>query len=118
MIVPVHSFGDSFGNLDRYESHWAAKVGFHWWVTTKVQRLGLLAMGGSSFGLNQWCGYKRNMGEQNKKGHTQNKRHRRFKGRESTTAQPRKADAQLACNTPTRCLFTSLDAFATSSLLT
>jgi L-fucose isomerase-like protein len=38
-------------------------VSFHWWITTKIQRLGLLAMGGSSYGLNQWCGFKQNMGK-------------------------------------------------------
>lgn len=48
---------------DSYESHWSAKVSFHWWITTKIQRMGLLALGGSSFGLNQWCGFKQNMGE-------------------------------------------------------
>lgn len=44
-----------------YESHWAAKNNFHWWLTTKIQRLALLAMGGSSYGLNQWAGRRYNM---------------------------------------------------------
>lgn len=39
-----------------WESEWAVRTGFHWFVTTKFQRLGMLLLGGSSFGWNQWCG--------------------------------------------------------------
>mmetsp|Transcript_3651 Transcript_3651/g.4851 ORF Transcript_3651/g.4851 Transcript_3651/m.4851 type:complete len:602 (-) Transcript_3651:185-1990(-) len=68
--VPANFPGTSLPPLDclimnigthAYESHWAAKTNFHWWLTTKIQRLGLFAMGGSTYGLNQWAGKRYNM---------------------------------------------------------
>ena len=44
-----------------WESDWSARVSFHWWVTTKLQRLGLAAMTGTTAGFNQWAGKHRSM---------------------------------------------------------
>ncbi|KAK7232412.1 N,N-dimethylaniline monooxygenase [Aureococcus anophagefferens] len=60
--VPA-SFGEGVAPLDCiianagthcWESAWARRVGLHWWITTKFQRLGMLVLGGSSKGWNQW----------------------------------------------------------------
>jgi len=62
--VPA-SFGEDFAPLDCliancgthcWESSWSRRVGFHWWLTTKFQRLGMLFVSGSSCGFNQWEG--------------------------------------------------------------
>ncbi|KAH8070281.1 N,N-dimethylaniline monooxygenase [Aureococcus anophagefferens] len=62
--VPA-SFGEGVAPLDCiianagthcWESAWARRVGLHWWITTKFQRLGMLILGGSSTGWNQWVG--------------------------------------------------------------
>ena len=62
--VPA-SFGEGVAPLDCiianagthcWESAWARRVGLHWWITTKFQRLGMLVLGGSSKGWNQWVG--------------------------------------------------------------
>merc|ERR1712091_636872 len=62
--VPA-SFGEGVAPLDCiianavthcWESAWARRVGLHWWITTKFQRLGMLVLGGSSTGWNQWVG--------------------------------------------------------------
>ena len=44
-----------------WESDWSARTAFHWWVTTKFQRCGLMAMTGTSAGFNQWAGQHKNM---------------------------------------------------------
>ena len=62
--VPA-SFGEDFAPLDClianagthcWESSWSRRVGFHWFITTKFQRLGMLCVSGSSCGWNQWRG--------------------------------------------------------------
>ena len=64
MSVPA-SFGEDFAPLDClianagthcWESSWSRRVGFHWFITTKFQRLGMLCVSGSSCGWNQWRG--------------------------------------------------------------
>jgi len=67
--VPSH-FGDNLPPLDciimnwgthYWESSWAARVGLHWWITTKFTRLGFLLMSGTTYGFNQWAGRRYNM---------------------------------------------------------
>ena len=63
--VPSAFHGTSLPPLDclimnigthAWESDWSARVSFHWWVTTKLQRLGMAMMTGTSAGFNQWAG--------------------------------------------------------------
>jgi len=67
--VPSH-FGEHLPPLDciimnwgthYWESQWAARVGLHWWITTKFTRLGFLLMTGTTYGFNQWAGKRYNM---------------------------------------------------------
>jgi len=67
--VPSH-FGEKLPPLDCiimnwgthfWESAWAARVGLHWWITTKFTRLGFLLMTGTTYGFNQWAGKRFNM---------------------------------------------------------
>lgn len=44
-----------------WESNWAMRVGLHWWITTKFNRMGFWLMTGSTYGFNQWAGRRFNM---------------------------------------------------------
>lgn len=63
-------FGGSLPPLDciimnwathAWESKWAARVGMHWWITTKFTRLSFLLWTGTTYGFNQWAGMRFNM---------------------------------------------------------
>jgi dimethylaniline monooxygenase (N-oxide forming) len=44
-----------------WESRWSRETGFHWWLTTKLQRFAMLLSTGSSYGFNQWVGKRDTM---------------------------------------------------------
>jgi dimethylaniline monooxygenase (N-oxide forming) len=44
-----------------WESEWARRVGLHWFITTKISRLGFLLSTGTTWGFNQWGGFRYNM---------------------------------------------------------
>jgi len=44
-----------------WESDFAARIGLHWWITTKFTRLGFLFSTGTTYGFNQWVGKRFNM---------------------------------------------------------
>jgi len=69
LSVPA-AFGEKLPPLDciimnfgthYWESNWSQRVGFHWWVTTKIIRLGFFISTGCSYGFNQWVGKRYNL---------------------------------------------------------
>ncbi|CAK0844519.1 unnamed protein product [Prorocentrum cordatum] len=44
-----------------WESNFAARIGLHWWITTKFNRVGFWLMTGTTYGFNQWTGRRFNM---------------------------------------------------------
>lgn len=44
-----------------WESNFAMRIGLHWWITTKFNRVGFWLMTGSTCGFNQWAGRRFNM---------------------------------------------------------
>lgn len=69
LSVPSH-FGKKLPPLDciimnfgthAWESNWAQRVGFHWWITTKIIRLGFFISTGCTYGFNQWVGKRYNL---------------------------------------------------------
>jgi len=56
-----------------WESDWAARVGLHWWITTKFTRMGFLIMTGTTYGFNQWVGKRYNMTWEEGRKHIVNK---------------------------------------------
>eukprot|EP00746_Dinoflagellata_sp_MGD_P091786 gnl/MRDRNA2_/MRDRNA2_36358_c0_seq1.p1 gnl/MRDRNA2_/MRDRNA2_36358_c0~~gnl/MRDRNA2_/MRDRNA2_36358_c0_seq1.p1 ORF type:complete len:571 (+),score=82.46 gnl/MRDRNA2_/MRDRNA2_36358_c0_seq1:87-1799(+) len=69
LSVPA-AFGEKLPPLDciimnfgthYWESNWAQRVGLHWWVTTKIIRLGFFISTGCSYGFNQWTGKRYNL---------------------------------------------------------
>uniref|UniRef100_A0A7S3K387 FAD/NAD(P)-binding domain-containing protein n=1 Tax=Aureoumbra lagunensis TaxID=44058 RepID=A0A7S3K387_9STRA len=54
-LPPLDTILANFGT-HAWESNWSRNYSFHWWITTKLNRLGMLLTTGSSIGFNQYCG--------------------------------------------------------------
>ena len=76
------AYGDSLPPLDTlimnvgthaWESRWSRETGFHWWLSTKLIRIGMYLATGSSYGFNQWAGKKDTMSWDDGRKHIVNK---------------------------------------------
>ena len=98
-----------------WETDWARRVGLHWFITTKISRLGFLLSTGSSWGFNQWGGFRYNMTWDQGRKHIVNKSpkcmaliNRRLKRRRSSVMRRRiNSSGNLATNPQPYCKVSS-----------